>query len=95
MQLAKVIGHVTATVKHPSLKGWRMLVVQPLGVNEKADGEPIIAIDNLGSGRDDRVMLTSDGKAVRELVGSDNSPIRWAVIGVIDPKRVEGPGTSV
>ena len=85
MQLAKVIGHATATVKHPSLNGWRMVVVQPLGVADKPDGEPMVAIDNLGSGRGDKVMITSDGKAVRGMVKSDKSPVRWAILGVVDP----------
>jgi ethanolamine utilization protein EutN len=85
MQLAQVIGHTTATIKHPSLKGWRMVIVQPLGASGGADGEPIIAVDRMGAGRGERVMITSDGKGVREMVGSDNSPVRWAVIGVVDP----------
>jgi len=85
MQLAQVIGHATSTVKHPSLKGWRMVIVQPLGATGGSDGDPIIAIDNLGSGRNDRVMITSDGKGVRAMVGDQNSPIRWAVIGLVDP----------
>ena len=87
MHLAQVIGHATATIKHPSLNGWRLVVVQPLGVGRKNDGEPFLAIDQLGSGKGDLVMLTSDGKGVREMVGRDDSPIRWAIIGVIDPDR--------
>ncbi|MGH7126975.1 MAG: EutN/CcmL family microcompartment protein [Planctomycetaceae bacterium] len=84
MQLARVIGHTTSTVKHPTLKGWRMLIVQPLLVDGGADGEPLIAIDNLGARRGDRVMLTNDGASVREMVGFDNTPARWAVIGIAD-----------
>ena len=50
MNLAKVIGTTTATIKHASLNGWRMLVVQPLLVDGGNDGEPVIAVDNMGSG---------------------------------------------
>ena len=84
MQLGRVIGHATATVKHPTLSGWRLLVVQPLDAKGGADGEPVVALDNLGSGRGDQVILTTDGKGVREMVGSDNTPARWAVIGLAD-----------
>jgi ethanolamine utilization protein EutN len=85
MNHARVIGHATATVKHPSLNGWRLLVVQPLDIQGQPDGEPLLAIDqSLGSGRGDEVMLTSDGKAVREMMGTDNTPVRWAVLGVLD-----------
>jgi len=89
MQLAEVIGRSTSTVKHPSLNGWRMLIVQPLGSSGQDDGEPVIAIDDLGSGRGDRVIITSDGRHVRELTKSDSSPVRWAVIGITD----RSPGT--
>jgi ethanolamine utilization protein EutN len=84
MQLAKVLGHATSTIKHPTLNGWRMLVVQPLDAREEPDGVPIIALDALGSGRGDRVLISSDGKAAREMIGADNSPARWSIIGLAD-----------
>jgi ethanolamine utilization protein EutN len=84
MQLGTVIGHATSTVKHPTLAGWRLVVVQPLDARGGEDGVPIVAIDRLGSGRGDRVILTSDGKGVREMVGANNTPVRWAVIGLAD-----------
>jgi ethanolamine utilization protein EutN len=85
MQLAKVVGRATATVKHETLAGWRLLLVQPLDAGGKPDGDPQLAIDNLGCRRRDTVMLTTDGAAVRDIVGKQNTPIRWAVIGIADP----------
>ncbi len=84
MQLAQVIGRATSTVKHPALNGWRMLLVQPLGRERTPDGEPLLAIDNLGAGRGDVVMMTSDGASVREMMGTDNTPVRWAILGIAD-----------
>ncbi len=84
MQLARVVGRATATVKHPTLNGWRMLLVQPLDAQGGPDGDPQIAIDNLGSGKGDVVMITTDGAAVRDIVGSNNAPLRYAVIGIPD-----------
>ena len=84
MQLARVIGRATSTVKHPSLEGWRMLLVQPVDIQGAADGEPLIAIDDLGAGRGDLVMMTSDGAAVRDMMKTDNTPVRWAVLGIAD-----------
>lgn len=84
MQLAKVVGHATSTVKHPSLNGWKMLVVQPLDVKGGADGNPVIAIDELGCGLHSVVMITSDGASVRDMMGTDQTPVRWAVIGLAD-----------
>jgi ethanolamine utilization protein EutN len=84
MQIGKVVGHATATVKHPTLNGWRLLVVQLLTPDDKPDGEPILAIDNLGAGPGTRVIATTDAILVRELVGAKNSPIRWSVMGLAD-----------
>ena len=84
MQLGRVIGHVTATVKHPSLIGWRMVIVQMLGPTRQPEGDAVVAVDKLGSGAGSVVILNSDGKAARELIGDDKSPVRWFVIGVAD-----------
>ena len=50
MQIGRVVGHATSTVKHPTLHGWRLLLVQMLTEDGKEDGEPVLAIDHLGAG---------------------------------------------
>ena len=84
MQLATIIGRATATVKHASMQGWKLAVAQPLDAAGQADGVPLLVIDSLGSGRGDQVLISSDGKFVRDAVGSNNTPVRWAVIGLVD-----------
>ena len=84
MQIGQVVGHAVATVKHPSMQGWRLLVVQLLTADGREDGEPILAIDSLGSRRADRVLVTNDGLHARELTKARNTPVRWSVIGVCD-----------
>lgn len=88
MQLALVIGHATSTIKHATLHGWRMLIVQPLDARHQPDGAPLIALDALGSGRGDRVILSSDGKAAREMTGAENSPARYSILGLADESGV-------
>ncbi|MFQ3650074.1 MAG: EutN/CcmL family microcompartment protein [Gemmataceae bacterium] len=84
MQLGKVVGHATSTIKHSTLYGFRLMIVQPISSSEVADGEPILAIDTLGAGIGMKVLLTTDAVLVRELVGKNNSPIRFAVMGLLD-----------
>jgi ethanolamine utilization protein EutN len=84
MQLGRVVGHATATVKHPSLNGWRLLLVQPLAADGGADGEPLLAIDALGAGNGALVMLSNDGAGARQLVGAKDSPARWMTLGMCD-----------
>lgn len=77
MLLGKIIGTATSTVKHPTLDGWKLLIVQP------AEGGPVLAIDTLGAGPGMKVMISSDGKFTSEIVGTKATPIRWSVIGCI------------
>jgi ethanolamine utilization protein EutN len=85
MQLGLVVGTATSTVKHKTLHGQKLLVVQPLLADGTgADGDPQIAVDSVGAGKGQRVMITSDGKFVREWVKHENTPIRWSVIGIAD-----------
>lgn len=84
MQLGLVVGHATATVKHPSLQGQKLLVVQMLTPDEKPDGEPVLVIDHLGAWLGSKVLATTDAVMVREMVAARNSPIRWSVMGLID-----------
>jgi ethanolamine utilization protein EutN len=76
MLKGKVIGTATATVKHPTLEGQKILLV-------RTDTEPFLAVDQLGAGVGDEVMITSDGKFTSELIGTKATPIRWSVIGIV------------
>ena len=85
MQSALVLGNATSTVKHASLENLKLLVCQPMQSDGKtADGPPLIAVDQLGAGRGETVMLTSDGSTIRDTYGVQNSPIRWSVLGIVD-----------
>ena len=84
MQIAVVQGRVTSTVKHASLAGVKLLICQPLGVDFKASGDPVLAVDKIGAGAGDRVVITSDGLGLRELLKNNNSPVRWWTLGIVD-----------
>jgi ethanolamine utilization protein EutN len=85
MQLARVIGTATATVKHPSLEGAKLLVVQPLMADGKApDGDPQISVDTVSAGPGDLVLITSDGRLLSDLLKSSTTPARWSTIALID-----------
>lgn len=83
MQLGRVVGTATATVKHPTFQGERLLIVQLETPDGRPDGEPILAFDRLGAGRGDAVVVTNDGRALQEQLGRD-TPGRWSVLGLPD-----------
>jgi ethanolamine utilization protein EutN len=83
--LGRVLGSAVATVKHPSLEGCKLLLVMALQADGRSiEGDPILAIDTLGAGHGETVMITSDGIGAREMVHCPTSPIRWSVLGIPD-----------
>lgn len=85
MLRGRVLGTATATVRHPSMKGWKLLVVQPFEADGRSpDGDPVLAVDSLGAGTGQTVIVSSDGRSTRELLGSETTPVRWSVLGIVD-----------
>ena len=85
MYLGRVMGSAHATIKHPSMEGWKLLLVMALQADGRTvEGDPILVVDSLGAGKGEIVMITSDGIGARELVGNPQSPVRWSVLGIRD-----------
>jgi ethanolamine utilization protein EutN len=82
MQLGKVIGHATSTIKHPSLEGWRLLVVQPLNNARQPEADVIVAISGLNAAVGQTVVFNADGKGARDLIKHDKSPVRYFVCAI-------------
>ncbi len=83
MQLGRVIGTATSTVKHATFQKERLIVVQLELADGRPDGEPVIAFDRLGADRGGKVLLTNDGIALQQLLGR-TTPGRWSVMGLPD-----------
>ena len=95
MQLARIIGTATATVKHPSLDGAALHVVQPLMADRTAaDGDPQLAIDTVGAGMGDLVMITSDGRLLRDVLRTEATPARWSTIALLDETGPRPPAAA-
>ena len=91
MKLARIRGHVLSTVRHGSMAGQRLLIAQPVDGDDKPEGAPQIVIDNLGAAIHQKVLLCSDGSEARKMVGTEASPVRWFVLGLVDPERSPAP----
>jgi ethanolamine utilization protein EutN len=91
MLIGRIIGDVVATQKAPSHEGRKILVVQPLNLDGSDRGEAVLALDGVGAGVGERVLLTTEGFSAMTCVERPNSPIDSAVIGIIDHvELVEG-----
>jgi ethanolamine utilization protein EutN len=85
MILAKVLGSVTATEKHPAFVARKLLVVQPLDEKRVPVGKSFLAVDNIASaGKGDTVLVLREGTGVRQLLGDKTLPIRSLIVGIVD-----------
>jgi microcompartment protein CcmK/EutM len=78
MILGRVIGEMYGTIKHRFYEGKRLLVI------EKEDGSYLIAVDSVGAGADERVLVLDEGNGARQVLGSKDGPVRSVVVGVMD-----------
>ena len=92
MFLARVIGEVVATIKHPHLKARKLLLVAPEGAPGRPAAAPLIAVDSVSAGVGDRVLVADEGHAAAQVLGLARGPVRTVVVGVVD--AVEPPGAS-
>jgi ethanolamine utilization protein EutN len=92
--IGRVIGDVVATQKHPSHRGRKALLVQPLNLDGSDRGDAIVALDAVDAGIGDRVLLVMEGFSAMTSVGRPESPIDMAVVGVIDRVDLLPPATA-
>ena len=89
MQIARVIGTVVATQKHPKFEGAKLLLVQPVSLDDTPRGTPLLAVDSVGAGVHEKVLIVLEGRAAGEALGRKGAPVDAAVIGIIDQVDVQ------
>ena len=89
MQIARVIGTVVSTQKHRTFEGAKLLLVQPMALDDSPRGTPLLAIDSVGAGIHEKVLVVIEGRAAGEALGRKAAPVDAAVIGIIDSVDVQ------
>jgi microcompartment protein CcmK/EutM len=89
MLVARVVGRVVASHKNEKLEGAKLLLVQPLELDGRDRGTPVLAVDGVDAGVGDRVLLVQDGKAAQQILGRGQAAVDAAVVGVVDSLEVE------
>lgn len=84
MQIARVVGTVVATQKNPKLEGAKLLLVQPQSLDGQPRGVAILAIDSVGAGVGETVLVVIEGKAAGDALGRKAAAVDAAVIGIVD-----------
>lgn len=84
MKLGRVVGHVVSTINTPVYEGRRLLVCDLLDEQRQETGDYLIAVDTVGSGYDETVLILDEGNSARQVLGWEDGEIRALVVGVVD-----------
>lgn len=91
MILARVVGTVVATQKHRKFEGAKLLLVQPVTLDDTPRGVALLAVDSVGAGVNENVLVVIEGRAAAEALGRKGAPVDAAIIGIVDSVDVEEP----
>lgn len=91
MQIARVVGTVVATQKHGTFEGAKLLLVQPLNLDDTPRGTALLAVDGVGAGVREKVLIVLEGRAAGKALGKRGAPVDAAIIGIVDHVDL-GPG---
>ncbi|HJR57987.1 MAG TPA: EutN/CcmL family microcompartment protein [Vicinamibacterales bacterium] len=84
MQIGTVVGTVVSTQKNAKLEGAKLLLVQPMTLDGQPRGTAVLAIDSVGAGVGERVLLVIEGKAAGAALRKTAAAVDAAIIGIID-----------
>ncbi len=90
MIIARVLGNVVSTEKHPHYRGYKILVVQPVDPEGKPKGRSLLALDGVQAGVGDTVLIVDEGGSARAVLGDESAmTVRTVACGIVDRVDVE------
>ena len=90
MQICRVVGTVVSTQKHRKFEGAKLLLVQPVTPDDEPRGPTLLAVDAVGAGVHERVLVVIEGRAAGEALGRKGAPVDAAIVGIIDHVEMTG-----
>lgn len=88
MILGRIIGSVVSTIHHPIVQGRKLLVAERLDQAEKPTGGYIIAVDAIGAGQGETVLILDEGSGARQILDDADAPVRSIVVGIVDAVEI-------
>ena len=84
MKLAKVVGTITSTIHDPSVAGRKLLLCDYLDLAGKATEGYVVAVDTVGAGVGEVVLILDEGNSARQVLDDRRAPIRAVVAAIVD-----------
>ncbi len=93
MLLARVVGNVVSTRKSDRLTGTKLLIIEPVDFKQqKSDGKPLVAIDSVGAGVGEIVLIVQ-GSSARLTETTKDTPVDATIMAIVDYIELEGKRT--
>ena len=89
MLFARIVGNVVCTHKDDKLVGSKLLLVQPVGLDDKPRGNVLVAIDSVGAG-DGELVLLVQGSSARQTQKTENNPVDCTIFAIVDTIEKQG-----
>ena len=90
MQIGRVIGTLVSTQKNKKFEGAKLMLVQPTDPDDKPRGNALLAVDGVGAGVHERVLIVLEGRSANEAIGTKGAPVDAAIVGIIDEVEFDG-----
>lgn len=84
MKLARVVGTVVSTIDHPAFDDRTLLLCDLLDAAGQPAAGYMIAVDSVGAGAGEIVLLLDEGNSARQVLQAPGAPIRTVVVGIVD-----------
>ena len=88
MKIGRVTGTVVSTISSPAMEGRRLLTCDLLDeTGSRSDGNYVIAVDSVGAGAGETVLILDEGNSARQVLDDPDAPIRAIIVGIVDEVR--------
>jgi ethanolamine utilization protein EutN len=85
MKIGKVSGNVVSTIMAPVFEARRLLICDFLDeAGRKKEGRSLIAVDTVGAGAGETVLILDEGNSARQVIDLEDAPIRAIIVGIVD-----------
>jgi len=84
MIIGRVAGQIFMTIKHQAYDGRTLLIIDRLTPAGEPAGGYLIAVDTVGAGPGEKVLVNDEGGGAQQVLGCPGAPIRSVVVGIID-----------
>ena len=95
MILGRITGSVVSTIHHPVVDGRKLLLAERLDMHGKPTGGYLIAMDAIGAGMGETVLILDEGSGARQILNDSNAPVRSLVVGIVDEVDLESGASGI